>query len=384
MKLTYLKLSAIILAIALFACKPSNEDSPEVAELKKIQENLELRRDALDDSLDIIDKLLEEMDSTIDKNYPSVAIDTVRKRFISEDVTFQGSVEADKTIMLGPESQGVIKAIYVKEGQYVSRGKTIATLDSEILGKNIKEVEKSLELAEYMFQKQQNLKDQGLGAEANYIQAKNQVESLKTRLATLKTQASKARVYAPFSGYVDEIFTKLGEMASPGMPVVRLVNIDKVMVKAEVSEAYLMDIQVGDKVTLNFPSIGKSITDAKITSVGKFINPTNRTFPIQVELRNRDKKIIPNLIAEVTVEKDFTNDAIIIPSNSVLTDSEGNKYVFIYQDGKSYKRNIEELYVKGDRTQISANSEVKPGDVIITKGATAVSNEQEVQILKVN
>jgi membrane fusion protein (multidrug efflux system) len=276
----------------------------------------------------------------------------------------------------------VIKAIYVKEGQYVSRGKTIAVLDSEILRQNVKEIEKSLELAEYMLQKQQNLKDQGIGTEASFVQAKNQVESLQSRLSTLRTQASKYNVTAPFSGYVDKIFTKLGEMASPSMPIIRLVNIDKIVVKAEVSEAYLKDIKAGDKVSINFPSINKNIENAKITSIGKFINPTNRTFPIQVELRNRDKSIIPNLLAEVTVEKDFTQEAILVPSSSVLTDSEGNKYAYVYEGGKVIKRKVEVIYVKGDYTQISAESEVKTGDVIVTKGANGIADGQKVTELK--
>ncbi|MEN9001302.1 MAG: efflux RND transporter periplasmic adaptor subunit, partial [Flavobacteriales bacterium] len=323
-----------------------------------------------------------ELLDTTEKNYPLVSLDSVRSRSISEDVTFQGSVNADKTIMLGPEAQGIIKAIYVKEGQYVSRGKTIAVLDSEILRKNVQEIEKSLELAEYLLQKQQNLKDQGLGAEASFVQAKNQVESLKTRLATLKTQAAKSTVTAPFSGYVDEIFTKLGEMGSPAMPILRLVNLDVVVVKAEVSEAYLMDIEKGDKVSLNFPSIEKKIENARITSIGKFINPTNRTFPIQVELRNRDKSIIPNLIAEVTVEKDFTKDAILVPSSSVLTDSEGNKYAYVYENGMVAKRKVVVVFVKGDYTQISSASEVKSGDVIVTKGANGIADGQKVTELK--
>ncbi|MEN8929193.1 MAG: efflux RND transporter periplasmic adaptor subunit [Flavobacteriales bacterium] len=380
MKLTHIILSAIGMSAIAFSCKPAESETP-LSKLIGLQKGIEKRMTLLDDSLSLLATKIELLDTT-EKNYPLVSLDSVRSRSISEDVTFQGSVNADKTIMLGPEAQGIIKAIYVKEGQYVSRGKTIAVLDSEILRKNVQEIEKSLELAEYLLQKQQNLKDQGLGAEASFVQAKNQVESLKTRLATLKTQAAKSTVTAPFSGYVDEIFTKLGEMGSPAMPILRLVNLDVVVVKAEVSEAYLMDIEKGDKVSLNFPSIEKKIENARITSIGKFINPTNRTFPIQVELRNRDKSIIPNLIAEVTVEKDFTKDAILVPSSSVLTDSEGNKYAYVYENGMVAKRKVVVVFVKGDYTQISSASEVKSGDVIVTKGANGIADGQKVTELK--
>ncbi|MEN8839478.1 MAG: efflux RND transporter periplasmic adaptor subunit [Flavobacteriales bacterium] len=375
MKIKYIAIT--VLASSFLVGCGSKETKTPLGELLNKKSEFEMIIASLEDSLSMVEAKILELDSTRENNYPLVSLDTVANNSISEDVTFQGSVEADKTIMLGPETQGMVKSINVKEGQYVHAGKTLANLDSEILNKNIKEVEKSLELAEYLLEKQENLKKQGIGAEANFIQAKNQVESLESRLSTLKTQASKSRVVAPFSGYVDEIYTKLGEMASPAMPMMRIVNLDKVKVKAEVSEAYLMDIEVGNKVSLNFPSLNK-VVDAKVSSIGKYINPTNRTFPIQIEVSNKDKSIIPNLIAEVTVEKDFTKEAILVPSQSVLTDSEGSKYVYVYQNGMAKMRRVEVLYVKGNKTQISENSEVKPGETIITKGASAVSDGQKV------
>lgn len=375
MKIKYIAIT--VLASSFLVGCGSKETKTPLGELLNKKSEFEMIIASLEDSLSMLEAKILELDSTRENNYPLVSLDTVANNSISEDVTFQGSVEADKTIMLGPETQGMVKSINVKEGQYVHAGKTLANLDSEILNKNIKEIEKSLELAEYLLEKQENLKKQGIGAEANFIQAKNQVESLESRLSTLKTQASKSRVVAPFSGYVDEIYTKLGEMASPAMPMMRIVNLDKVKVKAEVSEAYLMDIEVGNKVSLNFPSLNK-VVDAKVSSIGKYINPTNRTFPIQIEVSNKDKSIIPNLIAEVTVEKDFTKEAILVPSQSVLTDSEGSKYVYVYQNGMAKMRRVEVLYVKGNKTQISENSEVKPGETIITKGASAVSDGQKV------
>jgi membrane fusion protein, multidrug efflux system len=376
MKITTIAFTVLASSL-IISCNSQEETIIPLEKLKLKKTDFESRIAVLEDSLNIVETQIMLLDTSIENNYPLVSLDTVSNNSISENVTFQGSVEAEKTIMLGPETQGMVKAIFVKEGQYIAAGKTIATLDSEILRKNIQEIEKSLELSEYLLEKQENLKKQGIGAEANYVQSKNQVESLQTRLATLKTQVSKSTVVAPFSGYVEEIYTKLGEMASPSMPMIRLVNLDKVKVRAEVSEAYLMDIEVGNKVSLNFPSLNKVI-QAKVSSIGKFINPTNRTFPIQIEVSNKDRDIIPNLIAEVTVEKDFTKEAILIPSQSVLTDSEGMKYVYVYEMGIAKMRKVEVVYVKGSKTQISKNSEVKPGETIITKGASAVSDGQKV------
>lgn len=378
MKLTNLIVPVIFLSAIAISCNSAEET--ELSKLIASRTDLEVRIMSLEDSVDLLDVLIDKLDTT-EKNFSLVRLDTVRNSFISEDAMFQGSVEASQSIVLSPEMSGVVRSLRVKEGQRVNSGSVLATLDAQILYKNIAEIEKSLELAEYMLQKQQNLKDQGIGTEASLVQAKNQKESLETRVASLKAQAAKSTVIAPFSGYVDQIFTKLGEIGSPQVPMLRLVNLDKVVVKAEVSEAYLMDIQPGDKVTLTFPSINKTVT-SKVTSVGKFINPTNRTFPIQIEVNNSDKSILPNLIAEVKVEKDFTQDAILIPSESILEDNKGATFVYINENGKAKKKSIVKLYVKGAVTQIAKESEVKVGDIIITSGASALIDGDAVKELK--
>ena len=324
----------------------------------------------------------EESNQKKEINLPLVTTQEAKIMPFEEKVSFQATVEADKNVLVSPQSSGVIRGIFVKEGQRVAVGSTLASLDSDILNKNIAELEKSLELATYMFEKQQKLKEQGIGVEVQYEQAKNQKESLESKLATLSTQASKSRVFSPINGYVDEIFPNIGEMASPQAPMFRVLNLDKVTIKSEISEAYLTSIDVGSKASVYFPSIDLRMDNLKITRKGRFINPSNRTFDIQIDLNNQSGKILPNLLAELEVIKSFTKDALLVPSRSIMEDNKGNKYLYVYKDGVATKKNVTVDFVQGDLTQIKKGEQIAEGDQIVVRGAEEIVDGEKVAIKK--
>ncbi len=374
MKKLIIPVSIIILA----ACAAGGS----IDELKKDRKKIESEISALNADLKEIDKKIEDLDTTSKPNYPSVAVANITQEPFAETVTFQGNVEADKNVLVSPQASGTIRGIFVKEGQKISAGKTLASLDSDILNKNVAELEKSLELANYMLEKQENLRKKGVGTEVQYEQAKNQKEALEKKLATLGMQASKSRVSSPITGYVDEIFPNVGEMANPAMPMFRVLNLDKITVVSDIAENYLSTINKGSKVSVYFPSLDLTLDDLAISQTGKFINPANRTFDIRVNINNKDNKILPNLIAEVTVTKRYTDSAIVVPSASVLEDNKGQKYVYILNEGIAKKKLVSVEATEGDNTQISKKSGLKIGTQVIVAGANAIVDGEKVSVRK--
>lgn len=366
-----------IIALSLASCAGNSND---LEGLKKQKGDVQKEITALKGELEELNKQIEDKDTT-KAVYPLVTIAEAEEMEFAEKVKFQATVEADKNVMVSPQASGAIKGIFVKEGQRVAAGKTLASLDSDILNRNVAELEKSIELATYMFEKQQKLKDQGVGVEIQYEQAKNQKESLERKLATLSTQASKSRVVSPISGYVDEVFPKIGEMASPQMPMFRVLNLDRVTIKSEISEDYLRDIKTGSPVTVTFPSLG-IVKEQSITRTGKFINPANRTFEVQVDLKNTKGDILPNLLAELEVTKQFSKDALVIPSRSILEDSEGNKYVYLLANGKAKKTAVKVDFVQGDLTQLKKENGIAKGDKVIVRGVEAIVDGEKVTVKK--
>lgn len=330
----------------------------------------------------------EEKTETKEATLPSVEIKKIKPVDFQNYIEVQGSVEADKNVIITAETPGLIKRILVQEGQYVSAGQTLVILDADIIAKNIEEVEKSLELARYMYEKQENLFKQNIGSELQLTQAKNNKERLEQSLETLKTQRSKSVISAPFSGYVDEIFPKEGEMAAPQVPVMRLLDLKKVHVIADVMESYLKTVVIGKSVDVFIRALDTTLYDHKISRVGKFITASNRTFKVQVDIENHKDLILPNLVCVLRIKNEILNGVLTVPNESLLQSSSGSNYVYVIRKGEknNYAHKIEVKPGPSDEkwTVILDNSgakeQLKAGDEVITVGSRGVKEGMEVKV----
>ena len=249
---------------------------------------------------------IAKLESEIKKLDPEFKTDEETATLVStipvgqEDFTsyieVQGVIHTDDDVMVTPEVNGVISYLAVSEGQFVAEGQVLLSQKSEIVQRNIDQVNKSLELAKTVYERQKKLWDQNIGTEIQYLQAKNNKENLEEQLRVLQAQSALSTVTAPFSGVVEELFVKKGQVAMPGSPLMRLVGVNKMKVVAEVSETYLKKVNTGDPVGIEFPSLDISKENVKITRIGSTINPDNRTFKIEMNINRFDKRLKPELL----------------------------------------------------------------------------------------
>lgn len=327
------------------------------------------------------------------KNLPQVSVETLAPSDFQNSIEIQGSVEAEKNVLLNCETPGLIKRILVEEGQRVSAGQTLMILDAEMIAKNINEVEKNLELANFVYEKQDNLHKQNVGSELQFQQAKNNKERLEETLKTLKTQQSKSVVSAPFSGYVEQIFYKEGEMAMPQMPMIRLLDLSKVKIVANVMENYLTSVNLTTKVDIVIAALNDTlIENVALSRVGKYINPSARTFEIEAKLDNKSERILPNLVTAVKVKNEVIANALTVPSVSIMQSTSGQDFIFIAKKDNEGKNKVDKVIVKRGptdknikRTVITSgdgSTALTPGTLVIVDGARGVKSGMEVQIKK--
>ena len=159
------------------------------------------------------------------------------------------------------------------------------------------------------------------------------MESTESSVKQLRSQLGKTTIRAPFSGVIDEIITEQGQVVGPGgQALMRIVSLDKMFVKASVPESYLQSVDQGTPVKVNLTSIG-TIVDGEISNVGSYINPTNRTFQVEVKIPNVDSKIKPNMMANLQVNNYSQEGAITIPANAIQVISGLNKGDEIVKEG---------------------------------------------------
>lgn len=374
----------ILTAVALFslvACTQETTTMPEdldgrikmLNSLKKEMKDLENKIAEIQDSISVLEP------QKVNKRPVSVIKPEVSE--FKHYISVQGSLMSDDMVNASSDLGGRVMKLSVKEGQNIRKGQLIADLDMETLDKQRAELLKTLELAEEVYARQERLWKQNIGSELQYLQAKNNKERLEKSLETLDFNKAKSKVYAPISGSVLSLNIKAGEMAGPGMPIVTLLNVSNIKVSAEVPESYLKSIKKGDKVEVELPALGETRT-ATINLIGNAINPANRTFKIEASLKNSNKILKPNLLANVKLNDYTKADAISIPVELVQQEVGGKSYVYTIQE-KDNNLTAQKLYVTTGEVQngkIIINEGLTGDEQLILDGARMVVNDEVVEI----
>ncbi len=368
----------ITVASLLFAACDSKDNS-DLAKLKEEKDSLSTLADKLSKRVVEIDALLADMDTTkkltIVSKY-NTQVDTFKHYF-----EIHGVVETDQNIVIYPQTVGDVDRILVKEGQTVKEGQLLVQLDAEVIRRNIDEVETSLKLATTVFERQEKLWDQKIGSEIQYLEAETNKKSLENRLATLREQLAMANIKAPFTGIIDEVFVKEGELAAQATPLVRIVNVNNIYIESDVSENYLRTIGKGSDVEVHFPSLDTKIT-TQIAQKGSYINPENRTFKIRVNVPNKDGDIIPNLLAELKI-KDYQNDsAVVVPSRLIQQNPSGDNFLYVITTDNETsvvnKKIVKTGYSYKGHTQITEG--LTGSELLVDKGSKSVKDGQKVEV----
>ncbi len=367
----------LIILLSIASCQKKELISQNVQELQQQRNVLKTQLDSLSKKLKAINEQLSELDTV--KKLPVVTSVITKNAVFNHYIEVQGTVKADKSVEIHPEMGGTVQRIYIKEGQRVSSGQTLAQLDASVVNNNIAQLQVQLNLAKTSFERQERLWKQKIGSEMQFLQAKAQKDGLEQNLNILYAQAKKMKIIAPFSGTIDAVFAKVGALSSAQMPFLRIVNLNNIYIESEITETYLENIKKGTQVVVSFPSLHTEV-QSKIAQVGNFINPNNRSFKARIELKNKDKIIKPNLLADVKIN-DFKATGIAIPSSLIQKDVDGNSYVFVLtkNDSSNYKAIKTILTIGKEYHNESFIAEgLKEGDLIIAKGARTVKNNDKV------
>lgn len=376
---------ALFATTLLFACGPAgnNGEAPEdLAGKRAFLKELRNQHADLENQIKELEDEIEEMSPDSLQQVRAVTVDTASRGDFMHFVEIQGSVQSDDLVNVTAEVAGIISSMPVEEGQNVNRGQLIAKIDLEQVNKQIAEIEKSLELAKDVFERQQRLWNQKIGSEMQFLQAKNNKERLEKSLETAKFQLSKANIYAPISGVIEMKHLKAGEMAGPGMPIVTILNTAKVKVVAEVPENYITAINKGEKVSINIPALNQEF-EAPVSLVGRTINPANRTFSVEVNLRNPKGLLKPNLLANMKINDYTEKDVVIVPMEMVQQEASGQSFVFVVGKSANGKSIAQKVLVKTGKAfegKIIVEDGLKGDEILIDKGARFVSDQEPIKV----
>ncbi len=386
-------LSIVTIALVIASCGgdkgvPSVESIIEkgnLEELKTKKDELKAEITALNAQVAQLDEVLEKNDTI--QNETLVTALTIKDTVFNHFIEVQGNVETKQNVVVYPEYQGTLTSVLVKEGQRVVKGQTLARIDDGGLSSQLAQTESQAALAKTTYERQKRLWEQKIGSEIQYLQTKTQYESAQNMVNQMKSQLGKTAVRAPFSGIIDQVITDQGTVVAPGQPVFRIVNLSNMFVTSEVPESYLTSVVSGKKVDVLLPVLGKTI-ESTIRQTGNYINPSNRSFTIEVDVPNKDGNVKPNLTARLSINDYTAEHAILIPLSVINENSEGDQYVytaFAKTDSGKNKIVAKRQIIKTGKTQgdlIEVIEGLKNGDQVIEEGARSIKDNQEIKIKK--
>lgn len=356
------------------ACQPSNKQT-QLAELEK-------ERDALTDKIEKLKAELSGNDSEAINNnrIPRIRIEKIEPSNFRHFITVQGTVESDNNIMVSSRTSGLIKKIYVKAGDKISKNQLLAEIDGAILESSLAELEQALSLAVTIYERQKRLWDKGIGSEIELLQAENTKDGLEKKIQTLQEQYKLTKVTAPISGTIDEVMIKEGEMAAAGMAAIRIVQLSRLKISASLSENYISNVKLNDQVQVEIPVLNKKFNQM-IGSVSQVIDPQNRTFRIEIPVPNDQINLKPNMLAIVTINDYSNSKALSIPQN-IIQATGNNQFIFTAgeKNGKwlASKRFI--VTGKDYNNQVEIKEGLEPGEFVVTFGYQNLADGQTVEI----
>ena len=377
----HIKMKTQSIIILLFATLVIVSCSQPTDDLQAKKDELEAAKAELQELKSTISSLTKEIEAQ-DPDFFKSSQSAIRvtsipaaKTHFEHKIEVRGSVMSRTNVQVGSELPGILTSVRVKEGQQVRKGQVLATINKEDIERNIATTETQLSFAKTVFEKRDRLWKKNIGTEIQYLEAKNNKETLERQLESLKTQLKKTSIVAPISGTIEQVPVKNGQYVQPGFPVVFLVNNANNYVSAEVSEAFVGRFEKGDEVTVNIPSLGDNFSST-IASIGQVINEGSRTFTVEVALP-RGNEYKTNTVTLLSLTDYSSEESIVIPSRIIQEDIKGN-FVYLIEGDKAKKVHVQLGLSYENQTQVLTG--LNGGETIVDKGNRAVADGTTITI----
>jgi RND family efflux transporter MFP subunit len=373
MNLDMKKVVLIATSLLLIACGEKSTD--DLIKDKNITE-LKNRKATIQAELEKIDAALVNGNKTPETE-ALVSVVTVNDTVFNHYLEVQGNVNTKENILVQPEFSGTLTTLNVKAGQRVAKGQILGKVDDAGMSQQLASIENQYALAKTTFERQKNLWDKKIGSEIQFLQAQAQMISAQKSVAQMRAQVAKTVIRAPFSGTIDEVFVERGQVVAPSpQGLMRIVNLSNMYVSTTVPETYIGKLKPGTEVDVFLTSLGKTYK-GKVRQVANFINPSNRSFGIEVSVPNPDNLLRPNQVAKLKIIDYTTNNAIVVPTNVVQEDGEHNKFVFIATNVNGKSGVAKKVLVKVGKSSNNVTeilSGLAANDVIITEGVNNIAD----------
>lgn len=289
---------------------------------------------------------------------------------------YSGTVEESSGTVLSFTVPGTVQTMNVSEGQFVKKGQLIATVDGTSLRHAYDISRSALAEAQDAYNRMKMLHDAEAIPEMKWVEMEQTLKQAQSAEAIARKTLSDASLVAPISGYVSEKYIDAGSTAAPGLPVVKIVNIDPVKINVSVPENEIAAIPVDGEAVITVSALGNKSYTGRVIQKGVAANPITRAYDVKMTVDNPDGELLPGMICDVNLNTDSMSRALTAPMDAVMLAADNSHFVWLDSAGYAIRRTVNVGPLTDDGIVITSG--LQRGDTLIVKGQQKVSNHMRI------
>ena len=288
-----------------------------------------------------------------------------------EVLAYSATIEPDNTAQIGFAVAGVVNNVQVEEGQTVTQGQLLASIDATEYSNALAIANAGLEQAQDMYNRLDGLYSKGSLPAKDYIDIKTKLAQAKANKSINEKHINDSRLYSPISGIITEKKIERGSTSAPGIPAFTIIKTDVVYAKISVPESEVGNLQKGRDAMVFIPTLHDSIT-GKITIINPQGDAVSRTYAVKVKLVNTGARLLPGMIADVKINTGRSANSILIPAVSVVKDADDITYVFVVNEQhRAMRKRITVGAVTGSN-EVQVLDGLHDGDQVVIAGQSSL------------
>jgi membrane fusion protein, multidrug efflux system len=299
---------------------------------------------------------------------------------LTERFTLPGTVEAWEDLLLAAELAGPVRWIGPEEGASLKANQAILRIDPETVKANLQRERAAFELQSQEHARYQQLLANQLVSQQEYDRVNNALETARANLRQAELALDKSTCSSPVAGVLDRLLIDRGEYVKAGDPLAHVVQVDKLKVLVDLPEKDVAFLRPGQPVQVlaaNLQGAVETSLPGEILHIGYQADPASRTYRVKIAIDNPEGTLRPGMILRVRFDRRTHFDALAIPLYALI-DQDGDKIVFVENNGQAEKRLVETGAVVGHRVLVTAG--LAAGDKLIVKGHQLLTDGAPVAV----
>ncbi|TAJ12645.1 efflux RND transporter periplasmic adaptor subunit [Marinilabiliaceae bacterium JC017] len=293
--------------------------------------------------------------------------------------SYVGVVNSGVQSELSFQVAGIVKNVFVSQGQKVVKGQILAELEYENLESSNVSAQAALKQAQDGYRRLKALYDNGSLPEVKFIEIKTQLEQAQSMADISAKNLKDAKLYAPYDGVITSKRIEYGESVIPAVSKFTLSKLHPLEVKVSIPENEISGIEKGPICTVNIPASKNKILTGYVNEKNVVAHKLSHTYEVKVRFETEPNDVMPGMICDVDIPSAEKQSSITLPSNTVQIDADGNRFVWCVKNDIATRRQITvgKLLPLG----VEITSGLDKTDVVITDGSHKVYDGVKVNIL---